>query len=300
MPILRTCTQLNLHKYSKDDVCEYFRQGIEFHKNAGFDALDFPMKEIAVMLSEKSDVNYKRCIKQVKSDASNYDIRFEICHLPFTIWNRISHSSSMVKKFEKMMMTSVEAAALLDVDYAVLHPNSVTINKDDFCEEKEFEICMKHLSPIADYAKKLGVKLALENLASSYVGEDLYRYGQRAEEICKMADALGIGICWDFGHANIAGANQSSELEIVGSRLCVLHINDNNGLSDDHLLPCMGTVDWNDAMSGLKKIEFNGLLNFEIATTALPGCLRTSFAKYLMDTAGELYSYYSKQGDLHE
>ena len=66
---LRTCTQLNLHKYSKDDVCEYFRQGIEFHKNAGFDALDFPMKEIAVMLSEKSDVNYKRCIKQVKSDA---------------------------------------------------------------------------------------------------------------------------------------------------------------------------------------------------------------------------------------
>ncbi|MBQ4629732.1 MAG: sugar phosphate isomerase/epimerase [Clostridia bacterium] len=288
MPILRTCTQLNLHKYSKDDVCEYFRQGIEFHKNAGFDALDFPMKEIAVMLSEKSDVNYKRCIKQVKSDASNYDIRFEICHLPFTIWNRISHSSSMVKKFEKMMMTSVEAAALLDVDYAVLHPNSVTINKDDFCEEKEFEICMKHLSPIADYAKKLGVKLALENLASSYVGEDLYRYGQRAEEICKMADALGIGICWDFGHANIAGAKQSEELMIVGSRLKVIHVNDNLGYGDDHLPPYLGTIDWSDAMSGLKAIGFNGLFNYEIQTANLPGEVREVFAKYLIDAAAKL------------
>ena len=288
MPILRTCTQLNLHKYSKDDVCEYFRQGIEFHKNAGFDALDFPMKEIAVMLSEKSDVNYKRCIKQVKSDASNYDIRFEICHLPFTIWNRISHSSSMVKKFEKMMMTSVEAAALLDVDYAVLHPNSVTINKDDFCEEKEFEICMKHLSPIADYAKKLGVKLALENLASSYVGEDLYRYCQRAEEICKMADALGIGICWDFGHANIAGAKQSEELMIVGSRLKVIHVNDNLGYGDDHLPPYLGTIDWSDAMSGLKAIGFNGLFNYEIQTANLPGEVREVFAKYLIDAAAKL------------
>lgn len=288
---LRTCTQLNLHRISKDNLSDYFSHGIVFHKNMGFDALDFPMKEITSLLMDKSDSTWRRFIEKIKNDADASKIKFEICHLPYTIWNRISHDANLVYEFEKMMISSVDVAALLGVDYAVLHPNSVTINQDELKKDKEYESCMKHLAPIADYAKKRGVHLALENLAPSFVGENLYRYSQSAEEVCKMADSLDAGVCWDFGHANISGLKQSKEIENIGKRLCVLHINDNNGYGDDHLLPFMGTVDWKDAMYGLKKINFKGLLNFEIATTSVPFDMREIFSTYLTDASSVLNSY---------
>lgn len=295
MHALRVCTQINLHSGSKENLSDYFRCGIEFCKNIGFDALDFPMKEIASLLGKTTDIEWKKCIERVKKDAEDFKIDFEVCHLPFTIWDRISHDDNLVAEFEHILLASVDAAKALGVKCAVLHPNTVPVLKKDYCEKSEFETVIKHLSPIAEHAKKLGVTLAVENLGLYQADPTLYRYCQSATEICQVADTLGIGVCWDFGHANISNAVQSDELAIIDSRLITLHVNDNTGLSDDHLPPFSGTVDWKDAMNGLKEIGYSGLLNYEIATNNILDENRCDFAKNLLNVATRLNSFYNER-----
>ena len=50
MERLKVCSQINLHKCRKDDIEAYIKNGISFMKKAGFDCMDFPVKEIYSLL----------------------------------------------------------------------------------------------------------------------------------------------------------------------------------------------------------------------------------------------------------
>ena len=142
-----------------------------------------------------------------------------------------------------------------------------------------------------EYAEKVGVNVVIENMRVINGARLSHRYCQQPDELCEIADALGIGVCWDFGHANISGIKQSEGLSYVGKRLKVIHVNDNTGIDDDHVPPFIGNVDWSDAMHGLALAEFDGLFNFELSTSRIPENARPAFAKYLLEAANELMTY---------
>ena len=112
----------------------------------------------------------------------------------------------------------------------------------------------------------------LERKLSEEVHE--YKLDKNPDELCDIADALGIGVCWDFGHAHIAGLRQGEAIEYIGKRLKVLHVNDNFGEDDIHLPPFCGNIDWKDAMHGLALAEFEGVFNFETGAGRMPASMR--------------------------
>lgn len=74
-----------------------------------------------------------------------------------------------------------------------------------------------------------------------------------------------MGICLDTGHLNIAKGNPEDFITDTGKLLKALHIADNLGENDDHMLPFgRGTVDWKSVMRALGKISYGGLFNFEV------------------------------------
>ena len=150
---------------------------------------------------------------------------------------------------------------------------------------------MSHLSPFVNYANKMNVRIAVENMRVVHKPYPTHRYCQDPDELCDIADALGTAVCWDFGHANIGGLCQSESIKYVGSRLKVLHVNDNTGAYDDHMPPFIGRIDWRDAMKGLSEIGFKGLFNYEIETGRVPASLCDNLAQYLVNAAKEIISY---------
>ena len=189
------------------------------------------------------------------------------------------------------MFASIDAAALLGVDYAVMHPNVSTVPLKQFNRRESYDRVMSHLSPFVEYANKVGLKVVVENMRVISGHMLSHRYCQTPDELCEVADALGIGVCWDFGHANISGVKQSEGLEYVGKRLKVIHVNDNAGVDDEHIPPFTGNVDWHDAMRGLELAGFDGLFNYEITMKNIPASVRKSFAAYLIEAADEIMSY---------
>ena len=108
------------------------------------------------------------------------------------------------------------------------------------------------------------------------------------DELIDLVDTLKMaGIVWDTGHAHIARHRQSEALEKVGGRLKMLHIHDNYAAADLHLPPYFGSLDWNDFLTGLKAIGYQGDINYEQNLKAVPSRLRAPLITYLRDTGLE-------------
>lgn len=268
-----------------ENISEYIRSGLDFYKKMGFEAADFGMG----MLDLLGD-SWRGDVERAIADSNEVGIKFEVCHLPFIGGGGIK-DEEFYKQFDMKMHNAIDAAVLLGASYAVLHPNAPTVPLKSFDKTQQYDTVMKHLSPYAEHAAKVGLNIVVENMRVIPGMRLSHRYCQTPEELCELADALGIGVCWDFGHANISGLKQSEALAYVGKRLKVIHVNDNGGIDDDHVAPFMGNVDWRDAMHGLALAEFDGLFNYEIATGRLPASVRESFAAYLIDSANELMTY---------
>ena len=57
-------------------------------------------------------------------------------------------------------------------------------------------------------------------------------------------------------------------IEKYGHRLITLHVHDNNGAEDEHLLPFDGTVNWREEASLIAKSAYRGSLTLESAPLA--------------------------------
>ena len=263
---------------------ETLEEGIEFQKRAGFDACDITLPNLFTDGKIRSED-----LDTLLSASERLGLPMRLSHLPFS--TAINRDPSLLPDFTRRVHEAIDAAAYLGIELAVLHPNTVTLPQEELDVACERERVLAHLSPFAEHAARVGVRLAVENMRLVHEHYPTRRYCQYPEELCDIADTLGLSVCWDFGHANLSPILQSEALAYIGKRLAVLHVNDNTGNDDDHLPPFLGTVDWQDAMHGLALSGFDGIFNYETRSYYLPEASRESYAQFLVDTAQVLISY---------
>ena len=86
-------------------------------------------------------------------------------------------------------------------------------------------------------------------------------------EFVDIAGMPRLHICWDIGHANVQGQNQYDDILAMGDELKALHIQDNYGNSDSHIMPLAGTTNFDKVIRGLLKIGYKGDFTFEACST---------------------------------
>ena len=101
-----------------------------------------------------------------------------------------------------------------------------------------------------------------------------------------MIDAVGsehIGICLDTGHLNITEKDQRYFITKAGKRLRALHIAQNDGTKDHHIMPFgRGDVDFFCVVRALREIGYEGIFNLEIpGETQIPLPLRHEKMKFI-------------------
>ena len=144
---------------------------------------------------------------------------------------------------------------------------------------------LKHNHRIFDeaveFAMKENVGIAFENMADS---ENRRRFGATASELIALADSYKdskVGVCWDTGHGNRIYSDPVLPLKELGKRVKALHINDNHGKTDEHLLPFEGNLPWEKIMKVLKEIGYEGDLVYEIRlNNYMPDPLKDLSAQY--------------------
>ena len=232
----------------------------EFVKGKPFPQCDLPVDE------------FVKCYSGLKAASEKYGIVISQMHAPFPTWfeGEPAATDYLLSVVEKVCAV----CQYVNCPAVVVHPY------ESGQPEKDFAINLEMYRKLMPAARKYGVKICLENTFCVFNKRIVEGSTTHAEDNCYLIDTLNaeageelFGFCFDVGHANITGKNIRQYLNTLGKRLTVLHIHDNDGKGDKHLIPYTQTsdiwgaelaTDWEGFIAGLRDIGYEGALSFEI------------------------------------
>jgi sugar phosphate isomerase/epimerase len=123
---------------------------------------------------------------------------------------------------------------------------------------------VRSLQEICEMAAPRGVRVAAEIIPNR-----LSDPAALVSTLERDLDAPNVGICVDFGHAHVMG-DVADAIETASEHVIATHVHDNHGREDEHLVPWLGTIDWNVALITMQKIGYAGPYLMELRNTGTP------------------------------
>jgi sugar phosphate isomerase/epimerase len=274
-------------------------EGFKLLKRLGFSCVDFSLnnylKNIDLYNSEinqffdKTDSELEQFFTPHKEAAKEAGIVINQMHMPYP--NYVPKAKKEVNDYLRNVVApkSMGVCKFFECPYIVVHGFKLAYHLGS--EEAEWEKTLDFLDFLAPMAREMGITICIENLYNGIGGHMMEGpccdARKAVERIDRMNDKYGaevLGFCFDTGHANLVGLDFEDFLTTLGGRLKVLHIHDNDGISDLHQIPFTFTktrentssTDWDGFIRGLRAINFDGVLSFETAPvlTAFPDELK--------------------------
>lgn len=296
---------------------EHPEEGFAMLKRAGFSCADFSLNGYLLntdiyqaSLNRFFDApisELERFFTPHKMGAQAAGIAINQMHMPYPVYVPTGEEEVNNYLWREVAPKSMAVCAFLECPYIVIH--GLKLARFLGSEEKEWERTENFIDSIAPMAKEMGITICIENLYDGIGGHlvegpccDAIKAVERIDRINGKYQAEILGFCFDTGHANLVGIDFEGFITVLGNRLKVLHIHDNDGISDLHQIPFTFTrtrenrssTDWEGFVRGLKNIDFQGTLSFETAPvlTAFPEVMKEDalgfIARIGMYFAGEI------------
>ena len=294
--VMRLSTTVNFfippYSSSKKACAEELKR----YKNLGFENLDAIFCSAGNADSFLRKADWEDRIHHIADTAAELGITFVQSHIPF--YNFYLKPAGTPDDIDEIVDRSIISAGILGAPWTVAHPATALGNSMPFIVSKQ--VNLEYFKRRLEVCEKHHVGLAIENMADFEGGGRNRWYCAHVEELCDLIDTLNqntglVGACWDFGHANLVYADQKDCLRMLGNRLKVTHVHDNNGTGDDHLSPFRGTVNWPDIMHTLAEIGYAHDFSFEvrrILASYVPEEIKGSLWRHLKVVGEYLLSLY--------
>ena len=154
----------------------------------------------------------------------------------------------------------------LKCGHIVISPAGETELSDDW------KANMALYKPLIPALRAHGVICCLENIYRAGRGQrareascaDPYEACDYIDELNDAAGEKRFGLCLNTGVALLTGRDIYTALMKLGPRVERISISDNDGVKDTRLAPYMGLMDWNRFVMGLRDMEYDGPLTFEV------------------------------------
>lgn len=292
---------------SKDIVFdEYPIEGFEMMKRAGFSCCDFSLNTYLTNTSlysmevndffSQSAGDLEHFFAPHKKAAETAGIRINQMHMPYPVYIQGAAGEINDYLIRTVAPKSLEICAFFDCPYIVVH--GLKLAGELGTEAAEWEQTERFLDMLAPLARRLNITICMENIYTStgnHIVEgpccDVRKAVARIDRINEKHGAEVLGFCFDTGHANLIGIDFEEFITALSDRLKVLHIHDNDGISDLHQIPFTFTrsrenvsaTDWDGFIRGLWKIRFDKVLSFETAPvlSAFPGEMKQDVLRFI-------------------
>lgn len=258
---------MKISAYSYPFVKRYgYEKAFDMIKNAGFDCADvgfFDMSKEDCPFNSKDAERYAADMRRAADDVG---LELNQSHAPFSYPVEFWESEDMLPTFKRY----IGLAGILGNKTAVIHPLHYFPEYMGH-EDEIFEKNMEYYSALLPDAKAAGVKICTENmfkgdsLRGTIVGSTCYTI----EEFIRYVDGMDsewFGACFDVGHSMLHyQLNKPADyIRAFGNkRLAALHVHDNNGIRDQHLMAYEGIIDWDSVTAALGEIDYKGEFTLE-------------------------------------
>lgn len=162
----------------------------------------------------------------------------------------------------ELIKKQIDLFLAIGVKNAVLHCDSLTREdgtrpSDDVVREEN----IKAIGELLEYVRGTDIVLCLENLISC----DAVNCVSGLMYFIDYFKSENLGICLDTGHLNLRDKDQVNFIKTAGKHIKALHLADNEGQGDQHLMPFgKGHVDFVSVIREMKSLNYEGLYNLEI------------------------------------
>jgi sugar phosphate isomerase/epimerase len=147
---------------------------------------------------------------------------------------------------------ALEVAEILPFRYLVLH---LGLPYEEY-DLGKFDAAFTSIEHLNIFAKERGAQLLLENIPSELSSpEHIQSFIQYTR--------LDLKVCFDTGHAHMAGGVQPA-FRTLRERTAAIHVHDNHGEKDEHLLPFEGKIDWAQTIRDLRSAGGQFPIFFEL------------------------------------
>jgi len=203
------------------------------------------------------DGNYRLdnpdCFSKIEDVITTTRLKVTV-HAPYGDLNLATLNDPIWRESIRQICTCIEHASTL-TDRVTIHPGYLSpVGK--LMPQKVWGLQKEALRQIGKYAQEYSVLACLENMIS--IKEFLCRV---PDELIGMTEGLeGIGMTFDFGHANTMG-EVNNFLRYV-NKAHHIHIHDNNGMLDQHLALGDGIIPWAIVGKGIAS-HYSGIVVIE-------------------------------------
>jgi sugar phosphate isomerase/epimerase len=216
---------------------------------AGFRFVQVPSPPPSVLVSPRESIRHAAALSEALGTAGLQPV----LHGPGSVKAGTSNGDLAL---EGLISYAAEMGATRVVYHAANLPDEPASEDARLAETRS-------LASLATRAERLGVIIALENLAPVYPSPDVLSFTPLTlRTLAKRISSPAVGLCLDIGHANIvAGLRRTDPLELIEralDRVVLFHLHDNLGARRDdpgspeidplrldlHLPPGRGNVPW--------------------------------------------------------
>lgn len=266
----------------------------EIAKKIGADCVDFNLDldefdcETPGSIYSKTDDEIIEYFSGLKRKAEQSGIEIAMTHGRMTTFKNIPEWDNRVIKNARI---DCLATSVLGAPVCVMHGVSNCHFPKDTDPELFRQLNFKLFTRILPFARQYGIKIATETFGDApnhgccclfgYTHEFIKTYNRICEE-GGFEDCFVT--CMDTGHTNKAmrfnNPSPGDAIRQIGKSISVLHLHDNNGLTDQHKIPLTGSIDWNDVFDALDEIGYNGVYNLEVLLSCFGKGIEIETAEY--------------------
>jgi sugar phosphate isomerase/epimerase len=246
-------------------------QALRYVCEAGFQYADYNFGMDYKHRNGVYSEHYEEYFAQVNAAAAEIGVRLIQAHAPMgTPLNDPDGS------FLADTLRCVDACGAWGIPNLVVHSgyaHGLTV-------EQTFDANKAFFMPLLERAEQYCVNILVENFNKMSI-PGLY-WIDNATDLLGLIEYVNHPLfhaVWDAGHANLQEMPQDEELRLLGSHVRALHIQDNRGDYDAHLLPFLGTMSMDAVMHGLLDIGYEGYFTFEVGGIFSTAEQKRPFAK---------------------
>ena len=255
---------------------------LKMFKNAGFEGIDFQFPE-----NFFQDKTWEEKIHAIKECLDSEGLVCAQVHLPY--YDLFLSSELYDDDKEYQIKSSFKCMSVLGAKWGAYHPMSST--NFDYDPKRAMHDNKEKIKNYLEEASKYNVGIAVENIP---VFPDCPQYNfflSNYEDHIELVDSFNsdlVGVCWDFGHANLMKYDKAKVLDLMGSRVKIVHMHNNTEMCDLHIAPCIGTIKWEEMIPILVKHGFEGPLSLEINKNIVTPQMLPLYLEFCSKAADEM------------
>jgi sugar phosphate isomerase/epimerase len=206
------------------------------------------------------DLTHDVTLKALAGRIRDLGLRVHSLHAPFGHDINITNPDPGQRQAAFSRLTrAADALAILRGSLYVIHPGGED-QRWVWEHDLRMGLAVEGLTRMAEVCRERGVTLVVETPLPHLLGGQLDDFGW----ILGQLPQDGVGVCIDTSHCSLGGVLFEA-LGRFASRLVHVQASDNRGVSDDHLPPGFGTIDWARFRGGLEAAAYAGVFMLEVS-----------------------------------